>query len=75
MTPQGGLDALLTPPALRAPKYGVFDIAPEGLSDVEVVHIRLAEYIVYSLQEVRGNLGVLWCIFLPHFNTLLETDA
>ena len=71
MTPQGGLDALLTPPALRAPKYGVFDIAPEGLSDIEVVHIGLAKYVVYGFQEVIRDPGVPWCIFLPYFNTLL----
>ena len=71
MAPQGGLNTLLTPLALCAPEYGMFDIAPERLSDIEVVHIRLAEYVVYSFQEVLRDSGVLWCIFFPYFNTLL----
>ena len=53
----------------------MFDVAPERLSDIEVVHIRLAKYVIYSFQEVRRNLGVLWCIFLPHLDTLLKADA
>ena len=48
MTPQGGFNAFTTPLALRASADCVFNIAPEGLSDVEVVYIWFAEYVVYS---------------------------
>jgi hypothetical protein len=53
----------------------MFDVAPERLSDIEVVHIGLAEYVIYGLQEVLGDRDVLWCILLPHLDTLLKADA
>ena len=53
----------------------MFDVAPERLSDIEVVHIGLAEYVIYGLQEVFGDRGVLWHILPPHLDTLLKADA
>ena len=57
--PSDSVYAGWTPLAIGAPFDSMFNISPKGLSDVQVIHVRVFQDPFHGLDEMQGNV-LLW---------------